>query len=177
MKYACHWRALRKNSACVLERMARCFFQKVRHPRPISSNFQRDTEPALKEFFCSLSSSCLGRHSLFSGLAECRRTYRTPTRKIGKWDCIYWSRLSLGAQSSAANSTRSYRFFLAMQVASLLLLKVGKLSLRVIPIGSGHTLVTGLWAAWAIGYYLLAIFVVTLANTQPVINGLVKSLF
>jgi hypothetical protein len=64
-------------------------------------------------------------------------------------------------------------FATALKLSKVLLFKVGRKNIIV----SSKIMERAVWIEWALGYYLLALFAITLANTSPIINRLVGAVF
>lgn len=64
-------------------------------------------------------------------------------------------------------------FISALKLSKVLLLKIGKRDSYV----EGRIMKTLIWIEWVLGFYLFAIFVITLKNTVPIINSLVSQVF
>lgn len=64
-------------------------------------------------------------------------------------------------------------FFVAMRLSIVLLLKVGRRDTEV----EGKLMKSIVWIEWVFGYYLLAVLVITLKNTVPIINSLISGVF
>ena len=64
-------------------------------------------------------------------------------------------------------------FFVALRLSKVLLLKVGRRDTEV----EGKLMKSIVWIEWAFGYYLLAVLVITLKNTVPIINSLIAGVF
>ncbi len=64
-------------------------------------------------------------------------------------------------------------FFVAMRLSIVLLLKVGRRNTEV----EGKLMKSIVWIEWVFGYYLLAVLVITLKNTVPIINSLISGVF
>ena len=64
-------------------------------------------------------------------------------------------------------------FFVALRLSKVLLLKVGRRDTEV----EGKLMKSIVWIEWAFGYYLLAVLVITLKNTVPIINSLISGVF
>lgn len=64
-------------------------------------------------------------------------------------------------------------FISALKLSKILILKIGRRDSYV----EGRTLKIAVWVEWFFGYYLLAVFVLTLKNTVPIINSLVSQVF
>lgn len=81
------------------------------------------------------------------------------------------------SRDAAARVEQSrWRIPLAAQFSLLLLLKIGNAQLRISPPHS-RLLLTMLWIEWLLGYPMLAALVITLSNTQPILQGLIRALF
>lgn len=79
-------------------------------------------------------------------------------------------------QPDEPTARRLYGLGVALELSVLLLLKVGRLTARASSVHRRmlRTLVAG---GWVLGYFVLACLMVTLANTQPILNALVRSVF
>ncbi|MCZ6594678.1 MAG: pentapeptide repeat-containing protein [Bacteroidetes bacterium] len=64
-------------------------------------------------------------------------------------------------------------FFVALRLSKVLLLKVGRRDTEV----EGKLMKSIVWIEWVFGYYLLAVLVITLKNTVPIINSLISGVF
>lgn len=64
-------------------------------------------------------------------------------------------------------------FFTSLRFSKVLIFKVGRRD----AVASGKLMTKIVWGEWVFGYYLLALLVITLKNTVPIINSLVTSVF
>lgn len=80
-------------------------------------------------------------------------------------------------EESPPPSSEKGRIANALQLSFLLLLKVGRRDLRASADGPRFGVRRVVYFQWLLGYYVLAALLVTLANTQPLFNGLIRALF